>query len=124
MAHFAKVVNNIVTQVIVAEQEFIDTMTDNTPGQWIQTSYNTRCGIHYDPNTGLPSEDQSKALRKNYAGLGYTYDPIKDAFYEPRPFPSWTFNEEDCYWIPPIPRPEGRWIWLEDQQQWVKPDQV
>ena len=124
MAHFAKVVNNIVTQVIVAEQQFIETMTDNTPGQWIQTSYNTRGGVHYDPNTGLPSEDQTKALRKNYAGVGYIYNSVKDIFYEPQPFPSWTFDEETCFWNPPIPRPEGRWIWLEDQQQWVKPDQV
>ena len=65
MAHFAKVNNGIVEQVIVAEPEFFDTFVDNSPGQWIQTSYNTRGGKHYDPETGELSADQTKALRKN-----------------------------------------------------------
>ena len=74
MAHFAKVVNGIVTQVIVAEPEMFDTFIDTSPGEWIQTSYNTMGGIHYNSETGEPSADQSKALRKNFAGIGYTYN--------------------------------------------------
>ena len=72
MAHFAKVVSGTVTQVIVAEPEFFETFVDTSPGEWIQTSYNTRGGVHYQANSNEPSEDQTKALRKNYAGIGYT----------------------------------------------------
>ncbi len=71
MAHFAKVSGGTVIQVIVAEPEFFNTFVDTSPGEWIQTSYNTRGGVHYNPNTNTPSEDQTKALRKNYAGIGY-----------------------------------------------------
>ena len=81
MAHYAKVVNGIVTKVIVAEADFFKTFVDDTAGAWIQTSYNTRGGIHYEPNSNTPSSDQSKALRKNYAGVGFTYDSDNDAFY-------------------------------------------
>ena len=83
MGHFAKVNNGVVEQVIVAEQEFFDTFVDSSPGVWLQTSYNTRGGVHYDPSTGEPSADQSKALRKNYAGIGYSYDATRDAFIPP-----------------------------------------
>ena len=76
MAHFAKVVNGIVQNVIVAEPEFFDTFVDSTPGEWIQTSFNTRGGVHYGQD-GLP--DDKPALRKNYAGIGYTYDKDRDA---------------------------------------------
>ena len=101
MSHFAKIENNIVTRVIVAEQEFFNTYVDDSPGIWIQTSYNTRGGIHYQPNSNIPSEDQSKALRKNYAGKGYTYDKNKYAFIPPKPFNSWILNEDTCLWDPP-----------------------
>ena len=93
MAHFAKVQNGIVTQVIVAEPEFFSSFVDSSPGEWVQTSYNTRGGIHYNPETGEPSEDQSKALRKNYAGIGYAYDKQRDAFIPPKPFASWVLDE-------------------------------
>jgi len=118
MAHFAKVENGTVTQVIVAEPEFFDTFVDSTPGQWIQTSYNTRGGVHYSPETGEP--DGGVALRKNYAGIGYTYDSGRDAFYAPQPFPSWTLNETSCIWEAPIAYPDdgNRYIWNEDTQQW------
>jgi len=86
MAHFAKVQNGIVTQVIVAEPEFFQTFVDTSPGEWIQTSYNTRGGVHYKPDTNEPSDDQSKALRKNYAGTGFTYDKTRDAFIPPKPY--------------------------------------
>ncbi len=113
MAHFAKIENNIVTKVIVAEPEFFNTFVDDTPGTWIQTSYNTRGGVHYQPNSNIPSEDQSKALRKNYAGKGYTYDKNRDAFIPPKPFNSWILNEDTCLWNPPVAIPATE---LEDNQ--------
>jgi len=120
MAHFAKVNNNIVEQVIVAEPEFFDTFVDSTPGEWIQTSYNTHGGIHYQPNSDIPSEDQSKALRKNYAGVGYTYDRERDAFMPPKPFPSWLLNEQTCLWEPPVAYPsDGQYYeWNESTTSW------
>lgn len=121
MSHFAKVNNGVVEQVIVAEPEFFETFVDSSPGQWIQTSYNTRGGKHYNPETGELSADQSKALRKNYAGIGYTYDQTRDAFIPPQPYPSWILNDETCLWNAPIPYPEdGKiWYWNEDQQNWL-----
>ena len=105
MAHYAKVNEGIVETVIVAEPEFFDTFVDDTPGKWIQTSYNTRGGVHYKPNSNTPSSDQSKALRKNYAGIGYTYDKTRDVFIPPQPFSSWTLNNTTCLWEPPMPIP-------------------
>ena len=120
MAHYAKVVDGIVTQVIVAEAEFFDTFVDNSPGEWIQTSYNTRGGIHYAPNSNTPSSDQSKALRKNYAGIGFIYDRDKDAFYEPQPYASWTLNNTNCVWEPPTAKPtDGKsYKWNETSKSW------
>ena len=122
MAHFAKVNNGIVEQVIVAEPEFFDTFVDSSPGQWIQTSYNTRGGKHYDPETGELSADQSKALRKNYAGIGFTYDKTRDAFIPPQPFASWTLNEDSCLWEAPVAMPDDgkRYRWDEDTTAWVE----
>jgi hypothetical protein len=121
MAHFAKVNNGIVEQVIVAEPEFFDTFVDSSPGQWIQTSYNTRGGVHYNPETGEPSADQSKALRKNYAGLGYSYDAAKDAFIPPKPYASWVLNETSCLWEAPVAYPTDgeRYSWDEATTAWV-----
>jgi hypothetical protein len=121
MSHFAKVNNGIVERIIVAEIDFFDTYIDDSPGQWIQTSYNTRGGIHYDPNTGEPSQDQSKALRKNYAGIGYSYDLERDAFIPPKPFPSWSLDEFSCLWVPPVPYPEDGlfYEWDEDLKIWI-----
>src|SRR6056297_1777112 len=101
MGHFAKVSNGIVTRVIVAEAEFFNNFVDDSPGQWIQTSYNTRGGIHYVPDTDTPSDDQSKALRYNYATIGGGYDATADAFYGIQPFPSWVLNTETYMWEPP-----------------------
>ena len=116
MSHFVKVVNNIVTQVIVAEQDWVDALE----GQWVQTSYNTYGGIHYAPNSHTP--DGGIALRKNYAGIGYTYDSDRDAFYAPQPFPSWTLNEDSCIWEPPTPMPEDDkfYGWDEDSLSWIE----
>jgi hypothetical protein len=121
MGHFAKVVNNVVVNVIVAEPEFFNTFTDTSPGEWIQTSYNTRGGIHYDPTTNEPSADQSKALRKNYAGIGYTYDRNRDAFVPPSPYPSWQLNDETCFWESPTPYPNdgNMYRWDEQTQSWI-----
>jgi hypothetical protein len=122
MSHFAKVNNEIVETVIVAEAEFFNTYVDNSPGIWIQTSYNTRGGIHYQPNSNIPSEDQSKALRKNYAGKGYTYDKNKDAFIPPKPYNSWILNESTCLWEAPITKPQEtediKYIWDETNINW------
>lgn len=111
MSHFAKVVDGIVTQVIVAEPEFFETFVDSSPGEWIQTSYNTHGGQHR--NGGTP-------LRKNYAGIGYSYDRTKDAFIPPKPFASWVLNEETCLWTPPTPMPtDGKdYSWDEETVSW------
>ena len=118
MAHFAKVVDGTVVKVIVAEPEFFDTFIDDSPGKWVQTSYNTRGGIHYQPNSYTPSDDQSKALRKNYACIGYLYDGV--GFCPPKPFPSWTLNQTTYLWEAPVAYPtDGEdYFWNEELQQW------
>jgi len=111
MSHFAKVENGVVTQVIVAEQDFIDS---GVLGHgWVQTSYNTRGGVHYGID-GQP--DGKKALNKNYAGIGYTYDGT--GFAAPSPFPSWTLNSESYLWEAPTPKPEGLYDWDEATLSW------
>ena len=115
MSHFAKIENDIVTQVIVAEQDFVDTQ----PDEWVQTSYNTRGGVHYAPNSDTP--DGGVALRKNYAGIGYAYDRQRDAFIPPQPYPSWTLDEASCLWEPPVPYPNDghTYTWDEAAQAWT-----
>lgn len=110
MAHFAKVLNGIVTQVIVAEPEFFDNFVDNSPGEWIQTSYNTRGGQH----------PEGRPLRKNFAGIGYAYDRDRDAFIPPQPYSSWTLNDDTCLWESPVPYPtDGKdYRWNEETQSW------
>lgn len=118
MSHFAQVKNGIVQQVIVAEQNFIDFLSDST--DWVQTSYNTRNGVHHDPITYQP--DDGIALRKNFAGIGDIYDSELDAFYSPQPFPSWILNKDTCVWESPTPRPndENFYYWNETQLNWVQ----
>ena len=118
MAHFAKIQNGKVTKVIVAEPEFFDTFVDDSPGQWLQTSYNTRGGVHYDPETREP--DGGVALRKNYAGIGYDYNAALDAFIPLKPYDSWVLNEETCLWEPPTPHPDdgGTYQWDESTTSW------
>ena len=122
MAHFARVNEGIVTKVIVAEQEYIDNLVDDEAGEWIQTSYNTHGGVHYVPNSNREtiSDDQSKALRKNYAGVGDIYDATRDAFYIPQPYPSWTLNETTCQWESPVAYPDydNRYTWNEETTTW------
>jgi hypothetical protein len=126
MSHFAKLdENNIVTFVIKARQEsdgMEDEFTQSTGQVWKQTSYNTRGGVHYNPETGEPSADQSKALRYNYAGIGFTYDPERDAFIPPKAFDSWVLDEATCLWVPPIEYPAdgGEYTWDESLGDWVE----
>ena len=111
MSHFAKVENGIVTQVIVAEQDIIDSGLFGTG--WVQTSYNTYGGQH----------PEGRPLRKNYAGNGYTYDTGRDAFISPKPYASWTLNETTCQWEAPTPMPaveDKRFTWDEPTTSWVE----
>jgi hypothetical protein len=109
MSHFAKVLDGKVLKVIVAEQEFFDTFVDDSPGTWIQTSYNTYGNQH----------PEGRPLRGNYAGVGYNYDHINDVFYPPQPYPSWTINNSTWQWEAPIPYPSnGQYNWNEETQSW------
>ena len=120
MAHYAKVLDGKVLDVIVAEADFFNTFVDTTPGQWIQTSYNTRGGVHYDPETGEPSADQGKSLRYNYAWIGGNYDAVADAFYAPQKYNSWTLNTTTYLWEAPVAYPDddGIYDWNEETQSW------
>ena len=110
MAHFAQIdENSIVTQVIVAHD--IEWCQDNLGGTWLQTSYNTIGGYHRLGGT---------PLRYNYAGIGFTYDEERDAFIPPKPFPSWSLNEDTCLWEAPTPRPSSEWTWDEELKGWKK----
>lgn len=113
MGHYAKVNNGVVEKVIAAEVEFFDNFVDDTPGTWIQTSYNTRRGEHILGGT---------PLRKNFAGIGFTYDADRDAFIPPQPYDSWILNEDSCIWESPVAYPDAdsdeRYIWNEENQQW------
>ena len=122
MAHFAYVENGFVTKVLVIEQDKIDTGLFGDPKKFIQTSHNTHGGIYYTPNTNKPDPDQSKALRKNYAGVGYFYESRRDAFIPPQPYNSWVLNDDTCLWDPPKPYPEDneQYEWNEEQCNWVK----
>jgi hypothetical protein len=111
MGHFAKVVDGKVSQVIVAEPEFFDSFVDTSPGQWLQTSYNTHGNKH--ALGGTP-------LRGNYAGVGYHYDPVADVFYAPQPFPSWVLSPITFLWEAPVPLPtDGKmYVWDEPTLAW------
>jgi len=101
--HYAKIENNIVTKVIVAEAEFFDTFVDDSPGEWLQTSYNNN-------------------IRKNFAGIGFTYDVERDAFISPKPYNSWALDEDTCQWIPYVPYPtDGKdYGWDESTTNWTE----
>lgn len=123
MSHFAKLdENNVVVFVTVGRQEddgLEEELIARTGDVYRQTSYNTYGGVHY--TDGEPSDDQTKAFRKNYAGIGYSYDPDRDAFIPPKPFESWTLNEETCLWDAPTPYPEdgNAYTWDEETTSWV-----
>jgi hypothetical protein len=117
MAHWAELDNNnIVLRVLVGNNDEPDEglvwLEKNLGGRWEKTSYNTVGGVHL--NGGTP-------YRKNYAGVGYTFDETRDAFIPPKPLSSWILNEETCLWEPPIPKPsEGVWYWNEESVSWVE----
>ena len=115
MAHFAKVLNGKVVDVIVAEQDFIDNMIDETPGEWIQTSYNTYRGVHRDGGT---------PLRGNFAGIGYTYDADLDVFIQPCPHKGWVQDNSIFDWVPPTPHPDdgNPYVWDDETESWVAAD--
>ena len=106
MSHFAKIENNIVTQVIVAEQDVIDSGLFGTG--WLQTSYNTHGNQH----------PENRPLRGNFAGVDYTYDATNDVFYAPQPYPSWTLNTTTWLWESPVPKPDGLFVWNESITNW------
>ena len=126
MAHYAFLdENNVVTHMIPGRNEGEDGVdwekwySDFIGQVCKRTSFNTRGGVYYVSETNTPHEDQSKAFRKNYARVGGTYDPVRDAFIPPKPYPSWILNETTCLWDPPIVRPRtGFHVWNEDTQQW------
>ena len=116
MSHYCKVVDGKVTQVIVAEADFFNNFVDSSPGQWLQTSYNTRGNKHYGQDG---QEDGGVALRGNYAGIGYSYDYINDVFIAPKPFSSWKLNDTTWTWEAPTPKPEGgQYQWDEATVSW------
>jgi hypothetical protein len=119
MAHFAKVKNGIVTEVLVISQDVINTGAFGDPILWIQTSYNTHGNIHYGQD-GQP--DGGIALRGNYAGVGYIYDSVNDVFYEPKPFDSWILNTNTWTWEAPTPMPidDKNYIWDESTKSWIE----
>ena len=121
MAHYVVLdENNIVVNGFVGKNEGENGVDWEQYYNAKRTSYNTRGGIHYDPETNKPSVDQSKAFRKNYAGIGYTYDESRDAFIPPQPYASWVLNEESCLWEPPVAYPtDGQmYTWNEETQTW------
>jgi hypothetical protein len=126
MAHFAKLdENNVVIFVTVGAETDNgkeDELFARTGDVYKQTSYNTRGGVYYTPNTNEPDPDQSKAYRKNYAGIGYTYDATRDAFIPPQPYPSWVLDESSCLWNAPVPYPTdgNRYSWDEATQNWIE----
>jgi hypothetical protein len=123
MAHFAKIENGIVTQVVVAEEAFIATGALGDPASWVQTSYNTRGNLHYNAD-GTPSGREP--LRGNYAGIGYTYDKLNDVFIAPQPFPSWILNIGSWTWEAPTPYPsdDKLYSWDEATTSWVELETV
>jgi hypothetical protein len=130
MSHFAKLDENNIVVFVTKGRTSSDgkeaELTARTGDVYKQTSYNTRGGVHY--TDGTPSADQSKALRKNYAGLGYTYDSERDAFIPPKPYNSWVLNEDTCLWDSPVPYPTDvgteenpkRYTWDEEAVNWVE----
>lgn len=120
MAHYAKVVDSKVVEVRVMDDDFIaNEFVDSSPGDWIKTSFNTRGGVHYDPETGEPSADQSKALRGKFAGIGDNYNWEDDYFYPDAPYDSWVFSTEDYRWHAPIAAPDDGelYAWNEEAYQ-------
>jgi hypothetical protein len=121
MSHFAEINSeNIVQRVLAVDEELINSGEFGDANNWIQTSYNTKGGVHYAPDSDTP--DDGVALRKNYAGKGHIYDEDKDAFYCPQPYPSWTLDDDTCLWNAPVVCPDDgkTYKWDEENTQWVE----
>jgi hypothetical protein len=119
MSHFAQInKDNIVTQVLVINQAEINTGNWGDPDTWIKTSYNTRGGVYYTPNTNTPDADQSKALHKNYAGIGFEWDSVGFIPPKPQEHPSWVLDNISYLWKPPVPMPEKPWPEGVDKYKW------
>jgi hypothetical protein len=124
MGHLAKVIDGLVVEVIVGDETNLALGIHGDPSDWVQTSYNTRGGVHYGQD-GQP--DGGVALRKNYAGIGYTYDSARDAFIPPKPHASWILDEDTCWWKPPVDMPTDldengqpkRYYWDEESVSWL-----
>lgn len=123
MAHFAKLDkhNKVIFVTVGRDEDREEELTERTGDVYKQTSYNTRGGVHYQGD-GTPSADQTKAFRKNYAGLGYTYDALRDAFIPPKPYASWVLNEQSCLWEAPVAYPTDgkRYVWDELNTKWTE----
>lgn len=126
MAYFAQLDHTLTVVAVFSGREEDDgkelELCARTGDTYRQTSYSTRGGVHYDQITGNPSEDQSKAFRKNFAGVGYRYDVDRDAFIPPKPYPSWTLDEDTCLWNAPVEYPSDTngnvYGWNEENQSW------
>ena len=126
MSHFAQIDdNNVVIQVLVIDQAEIDTGNWGDPSKWIKTSYNTRGGVYYIPDTNTPDPDQSKAFRKNFAGVGYMWlpnGPSGEGFVPPQPYPSWNMDDFSYLWEAPVPMPVPNdppfYVWDEATLSW------
>jgi hypothetical protein len=112
MAHFAHITNGIVDNVIVIDQDTLNTGMWGDPSEWVQTSFNTKGGEH----------PENRPLRANYAGVGYIYDSVNDVFYAPQPYPSWTISAPTWIWTPPVPMPtDGKlYKWDEPTTSWIE----
>lgn len=125
MPYYAKIENNTVTEVMsVSEEQFTSYKLKAVDEFWVQTNYNTEGGIYYVPNVypRIPGPDQSKALRANYAGIGYIYDAVNDVFYAPQPYPSWSISAPTWLWSAPVPYPTdgGLYYWDEATLSWIE----
>lgn len=126
MAHFAKLDATLTVCCVTVGRDEDEgkelELCARTGDTYKQTSYNTRGGVHYQVDGVTPSADQSKAFRKNYAAVGYTYDVSRDAFIAPKPYPSWTLDEASCQWMPPVSmptdNPNGGYLWDETNKKW------
>lgn len=112
MPHFAHIRDGVVDSVICIDEETLSTGYWGDPSEWVQTSYNTHGGIH----------PEGRPLRKNYAGIGYIYDTVRDAFIPPQPFPSWVLSEASCLWAAPSEMPDDgeKYEWNEGSLSWEK----
>jgi hypothetical protein len=114
MSHYAKIENGIVTKIIVAEQGFFDTFVDETPGEWIKTYKGMWAGILYDGDSGEGVPDTSGTQRKNFAGIGGSFDVSRDAFIPPKHYASWVIDEDTCNWLAPFANPDGKLVTSDD----------